>query len=121
CSLRIAFLWATRPRRGLRGPLSGTSECMTPETLQAQLTKYLTDVHSIEQQALAQMRTAPSLVADDPRLAEAFSAHLPETEQHERLVRQCLEARNGSRATIKDLVGTLTGKGFGAFAASQPD
>src|SRR5947209_12439242 len=94
---------------------------MTPETLQDQLTKYLTDVHSIEEQALAQMRTAPSLVGDDPRLAEAFSAHLPETEQHERLVRQRLEARNASPARIKDLVGTLTGKGFGAFAASQPD
>jgi ferritin-like metal-binding protein YciE len=94
---------------------------MTPETLQDQLTKYLTDVHSIEQQALAQMRTAPSLVADDPRLAEAFSAHLPETEVHERLVRERLEARNASPATIKDLLGTLTGKGFGAFAASQPD
>jgi ferritin-like metal-binding protein YciE len=94
---------------------------MTPDTLQDQLTKYLTDVHSIEQQALAQMRTAPKLVADDPSLVEAFSAHLPETEEHERLVRQRLEARNASPATIKDLLGTLTGKGFGAFAASQPD
>lgn len=32
---------------------------MTPENLQEQLIKYLTDVHSIEQQALAQMKTAP--------------------------------------------------------------
>jgi ferritin-like metal-binding protein YciE len=94
---------------------------MTPDTLEDQLTKYLTDIHSIEQQALAQMRAAPKLVANDPRIAEAFSRHLPETEDHERLIRERLEARGASPATIKDLIGTLTGKGFAAFAASQPD
>ena len=94
---------------------------MTPDTIQEQLTKYLTDVHSIEQQALAQMRTAPKLVADDPEIARAFALHLPETEEHERLVRERLEARDASPSKVKDLIGTLTGKGFGAFAASQPD
>src|SRR5438105_3265618 len=94
---------------------------MSPETLQDQLTKYLTDVHSIERQALAQMRAAPKLVADYPGIAEAFSRHLPETEEHERLVRERLEARDASPATIKDALGTLTGTGFVAFAASQPD
>jgi ferritin-like metal-binding protein YciE len=88
--------------------------------LQEQLTKYLTDAHSIEQQALAQMRTAPDL-ADDPRIAELFAAHLQETEQHERLVRERLEQRDASPATLKDLAGTLTGKGFVAFARSQRD
>ena len=29
-----------------------------------QLTKYLTDAHSIEEQALAQLRTAPDIVGD---------------------------------------------------------
>ena len=50
-----------------------------------QLTKYLTDAHSIEMQALAQLRTAPDL-ADDPENAEALRHHLTETEEHERLV-----------------------------------
>ena len=58
---------------------------MSPDTLEDELTKYLTDAHSIEQQALAQMRTAPDL-AGDPDLAEAFVRHLGETEEHERLV-----------------------------------
>ena len=31
--------------------------------IQEQLTKYLTDAHSIEEQALAQLRTAPIAVA----------------------------------------------------------
>ena len=34
---------------------------MTADTSSEQLTKYLTDVHSIEEQALAQMRLAPRL------------------------------------------------------------
>jgi ferritin-like metal-binding protein YciE len=93
---------------------------MTPKTLEEQLTKYLTDAHSIEQQALAQMKSAPKL-AGDPALADAFARHLPETEEHERLIRERLEDRDASPATVKDLAGTLTGKGFVAFAASQPD
>jgi ferritin-like metal-binding protein YciE len=93
---------------------------MTPETLQDQLTKYLTDVHSIEEQALAQMKAAPER-AGDPALAEAFARHLPETEEHERLIRERLQARDASPAKVKDLAGTLTGKGFVAFAAANPD
>ena len=93
---------------------------MAPQTLEDQLTKYLTDVHSIEQQALAQMKSAPKL-AGDALLADPFARHLTETEEHERLVRARLEARDASPAKVKDLVGTLTGKGFVAFAASQPD
>jgi ferritin-like metal-binding protein YciE len=90
------------------------------DTLDEQLTKYLTDAHSIEEQALAQLRTAPEL-AGDPQIAEAFARHMEETEGHERLIRQRLEARDAKPAAIKDLAGTLTGKGFVLFARSQPD
>lgn len=79
---------------------------MTPETLEDQLSKYLTDVHSIEQQALAQMKSAPKL-AGRAAIADAFARHLPETEEQERLVRQRLQARGASPATVKDVVGTL--------------
>jgi ferritin-like metal-binding protein YciE len=89
-------------------------------TLDGQLTKYLTDAHAIEQQALAQMRVAPEL-AGDAEIAAAFSDHLGETEDHERLVRQLLEARGAAPTAVKDLAGRLTGKGFTAFARSQPD
>jgi ferritin-like metal-binding protein YciE len=88
--------------------------------LSEQLTKYLTDAHSIEQQALAQMRVAPEL-AGDPQLAEAFTRHCEETVEHERAVRERLADRGASPAKLKDLLGTLTGKGFVAFARVQPD
>jgi ferritin-like metal-binding protein YciE len=93
---------------------------MSANTLDEQLTKYLTDAHSIEQQALAQMRVAPDL-AGDPEIAAAFTRHLAETEGHESLIRQRLGARDARPAAVKDLVGTITGKGFAAFARSQPD
>jgi ferritin-like metal-binding protein YciE len=89
-------------------------------SLDDQLNKYLTDAHSIEQQALAQLRVAPEL-AGDSAIAVAFTRHLSETEGHESLVRERLDSRGASPAPVKDLVGTLTGKGFTAFARSQPD
>jgi ferritin-like metal-binding protein YciE len=89
-------------------------------TLDDQLTKYLTDAHSIESQALAQMRTAPD-IAGDPALAQAFTRHLEETEEQERLVAGRLEARGGSPSAVKEAVMSLGGKGFILFARSQPD
>jgi ferritin-like metal-binding protein YciE len=89
-------------------------------TLDEQLTKYLSDAHSIETQALAQMRTAPE-IAVAPKLAEAFRIHLEETEEQERLVRERLEARGGSPSLLKEAVMGAGGKGFVLFARSQPD
>jgi ferritin-like metal-binding protein YciE len=93
---------------------------MTPSSPQEQLIKYLTDAHSIEQQALAQMKTAPK-IAGDEQIAAAFSDHLVQTEGHERLVTERLTAHGAGPSKVKDVVGTLTGKGFGAFAMFQPD
>jgi ferritin-like metal-binding protein YciE len=85
-----------------------------------QLTKYLTDAHGIEVQALAQLRTAPDL-AGAPELASAFRAHLGETEGHERIVRELLEARGEQPSRVKDAVMHVGGKGFLLFARLQPD
>lgn len=93
---------------------------MPPSMLDDQLIKYLTDAHSIEQQALAQMKMAPRLAGDE-EIARIFSAHLGETEGHERLVTERLEAHGASPSKIKDVAGFLTGIGFGAFAMTQPD
>ena len=89
-------------------------------TLDEQLTKYLTDAHSIESQALAQMRTAPD-IAGDPALAAAFARHLEETEEQERLISERLEARGGSPSAVKEAVMSIGGKGFTLFARLQPD
>jgi ferritin-like metal-binding protein YciE len=91
-----------------------------PETLDEQLTKHLTDVHSIEEQALLQMRVAPRL-AGDPELARAFREHLAETEEQERRVRARLAARGADPSTVKDLIARVGGVGMVLFARSQPD
>lgn len=85
-----------------------------------QLVKYLADLHSIELQALAQLRAAPK-IAGDERLCRAFEQHLPETENQERRVRERLEALGGEPSTLKDAAGRAGGWGMVAFAASQPD
>src|SRR3954447_12025027 len=89
-------------------------------TIDEQLNKYLVDAHSIEEQAIAQMRTAPD-IAGDEALAEAFRQHLGESERHERLVRERLDARGAEPSRFKKLVMAVGGKGFILFARSQPD
>src|SRR4051812_17781313 len=91
-----------------------------PKSIDEQLVRYLTDAHSIEEQALAQLRTAPD-IAGDPQLAEIFRTHLAETEGQERLVRERLEARGGSPSKLKDAAMAAGGKGFILFARSQQD
>jgi ferritin-like metal-binding protein YciE len=93
---------------------------MASSALGEQLNKYLSDAHSIEEQALAQMRAAPD-IAGDPSLSEAFAQHLKETERHERLVRERLEARGGQPSRFKRLAMAVGGKGFVLFARTQPD
>jgi ferritin-like metal-binding protein YciE len=93
---------------------------MPPHSVEEQLIKYLTDAHSIECQALVQMRIVPR-IASDTEIASHFSEHLHETEEHERLVRERLEATGADRSLIKDAVGAVSGSGFALFAMAQPD
>src|ERR671922_677103 len=93
---------------------------MPTATLTDQLIKYLTDAHAIETQALAQLRTAPD-IAGEPQLARLFDQHLAETERHEHLVRERLEAHGAGPSRLKEAVMAAGGKGFILFARSQPD
>src|SRR3954447_1168553 len=93
---------------------------MGTTTLDEQLTKYLTDAHAMEVQALAQMRAAPAL-AGDPALERAFAEHCAETEGHEAMIRERLEAHDAKPSRLEDLLGAVSGKGFVLFARSQPD
>ena len=93
---------------------------MPDNSLQQQLVKYLADAHSIEEQALQQLRGAPD-AARDPEIAEIFRQHLVETEGHERTVRGRLEAHGERSSSLKDLLMRVGGAGFLLFARSQPD
>src|SRR4051794_23958068 len=93
---------------------------MTANSLAEQLTKYLTDLHSIEEQALAQMQLAPRL-AGDAELQRIFVEHHNETEEHERLVRAQLDRRDAKPSAIKDVAGRVGGWGMILFARVNPD
>jgi ferritin-like metal-binding protein YciE len=93
---------------------------MPDRSLEEQLTKYLTDVHSIEVQAIAQLERAPDIAADDG-LAADFRQHLDETREHERLVREQLELRGADTSTLKDIAGRVGGWAMIAFAKLNPD
>jgi ferritin-like metal-binding protein YciE len=109
----------SRRARGYSRAFSGYPGQMT-KTLEEQLIKHLTDVHSIEEQALQQLRKAPD-IAGGEKLATAFREHLTETEDQERRVRERLEAHGGDPSRTKDLVARAGGIGMLLFARSQPD
>jgi len=71
--------------------------------LAAQLDAYLRDAHAIEQGALPRLRAAPEMAVDLP-LATAFRQHLVETEHHEQLIRDRLEARGVAPTRLKNAV-----------------
>jgi ferritin-like metal-binding protein YciE len=93
---------------------------MSASSLEDQITKYLTDAHSIEEQALVQMEQAPRL-AGDPDLARIFKEHLAETREHEQAVRGELTRRGAEPSTVKDVAGKLGGWGMVLFARLNPD
>ena len=93
---------------------------MSRRAIDDQLTKYLTDVHSIEIQALAQLEKAPE-IAGGPLLANAFRAHLDETRNQERLISEALEARGADPSKLKDVAGRVGGWAMIAFARLNPD
>ena len=88
--------------------------------IQEQLTKYLTDAHAIEAQALQQLKGAPD-IAGETELARVLREHYGETLIHERLVRDRLEARGAEPSTTKDVLARAGAIGFLLFARVQPD
>jgi ferritin-like metal-binding protein YciE len=93
---------------------------MADNSLHEQLHKYLTDCHSIEVQAIAQLKRAPAIAGND-ELAEMYAEHCRESEEHKRLVEERLEAHGVSANKLKDVVADVTGIGMYLFAKFNPD
>jgi ferritin-like metal-binding protein YciE len=91
-----------------------------PQTVQEQTIAYMKDAHSMEEQALAQLRLAPRL-AGAGTIARAFEQHLRETEEQERLIRQRLQESGERPSVVKDTAMKAGGVGFALFAGVQPD
>jgi ferritin-like metal-binding protein YciE len=68
-----------------------------------------------------QMTQAAAKATDDPTLHELFEHHHEETQEHERLIRERIEAHGESTSKLKDLGGRFAamGKGVGAMAPAD--
>ncbi len=89
-------------------------------SLEQQLEIFLSDMYSVELQALAQLQDAPA-VAGAPAIAESFREHCRETREQARVVGERLKAAGGSRSVVKEIIMKLGGKAFLIFARAQPE
>jgi ferritin-like metal-binding protein YciE len=77
-------------------------------------------MYSVEEQALAQLVSAPDL-AGDPSIAADFRRHYTETERQAALIGARLEAHGETPSAIKGAIMKLGGKGFLLFAQAMPE
>jgi ferritin-like metal-binding protein YciE len=85
-----------------------------------ELVSFLSDMYSVEQQAMAQLVSAPAL-AGDKQFSNDLRRHYAETEQHLRLVRERLDSYEKSVSFLKTVIMKAGGKGFLLFALTQPE
>ncbi len=90
------------------------------ESIQQQLVRYLKDAHGLEQLSL-QMTEAAAKATDDPQLHDIFEHHHQETQEHEQLIRERIEAHGESTSALKDLSGRFVAIGKGAAASAAAD
>ena len=93
---------------------------MAGDGIEEQLVKYLTDVHSTEEDAIKQLEAGVDAVRDD-RLAEVLRDHLAETRVHERLIRTRLAAHDAAPSAVKDTFQKGVAAVTGAVSGLAPD
>jgi ferritin-like metal-binding protein YciE len=88
--------------------------------IEQQLIKYLNDAHAMEMQSMEMLEKAIE-IAGDLQLAQLYRGHLNDTRDHERMVKQRLEAMGESPSTLKNLAGKVGAMGLGMLAQAMPD
>lgn len=85
-----------------------------------QMVHFLSDMYSVELQALVQLESAPD-VAGSAGLAADLRTHYAETQDQAATIKRLLEDRGGSSSSVKEAVMKLGGKSFLLFAQVQPE
>jgi ferritin-like metal-binding protein YciE len=73
---------------------------MPDDMLQQKLVDYVQDAHAMEQN-VSTMLTSMISTTDDPQITEMLKHHKKETEEHERRLRERLDAMGGGTSTTK--------------------
>ncbi len=90
------------------------------DKMRAQLVAYLKDAHALEQMSLT-MTAASAKSTKDPILRGLFEHHHDETQEHERLIRERIEAYGEKTSTLKDVGARVAALAKGAAAMVPGD
>ena len=88
--------------------------------IEKQLVKYLNDAHLMEMQSLTMLEKAIE-ISGDLQLSQLYRGHLNDTRDHERYVKQRLEAMGESPSPMKNLAGKVGAMGLGILTQVMPD
>ena len=77
---------------------------MPDDKLQQKLVTYVQDAHAMEQN-VSTMLTSMISTTDDPQITEMLEHHKRETEEHERRLRERLDAMGAGTSTTKEVGG----------------
>jgi ferritin-like metal-binding protein YciE len=93
---------------------------MADDKLQEKLVDYVEDAHAMEQN-VSRMLDSMIATTDDPEIEEILRHHKQETEEHERRLRERLDAMGAGTSTIKETgaVGGALLKGVGDMARTD--
>jgi ferritin-like metal-binding protein YciE len=90
------------------------------DELREEVVKYLRDAHSLEAQALQLLETGPKIVGFDA-LAAVFREHFVQTQEHQRLVAERLEALDSGPSRLQAGAMRVGALNIGTFFKAQPD
>jgi ferritin-like metal-binding protein YciE len=90
------------------------------DKLREKLVEYIEDAHAMEQN-VSRMLDSMISTTDDPEITEVLRHHKEETEEHERRLRERLDALGAGTSTTKEAgaVGAALLKGLGDVARSD--
>ncbi len=93
---------------------------MADDQLQQKLVDYVEDAHAMEQN-VSKMLSSMISTTDDPEIGEVLRHHKEETEEHERKLRERLDAMGAGTSTTKEVgaVGSALLKGVGDVARTD--
>ncbi len=90
------------------------------EELRAQLTNYLSDAHAMETQSVELLEKGAD-IAGDEEIARIYRAHLMQSQEHQRMIAERLDALGASPSKAKDLATKGGALGIGLLARAAPD
>lgn len=85
------------------------------------LMAHLGDVHALELQSAQVLRTAAEAVCEDEQVRAPYCEHLEQTERHEQVIADRLDAREAKPSAVKDLHFSAAKSGLHDLAADPPD